>query len=108
MNYGLMFDLRYGFLSSCPSNLGTGLVVSVGIKLPRLSGRPDMLRDICDEYGLESHPAKYDSGVSDGTPVLIITTRRVLPLYLQPIPTLPLSLCTNSRTFPILTHDAQP
>jgi len=80
MNYELMWDPCYGYLSSCPSNLGTGLVASVGIRLPTLSGRPELLKGICDEYCLESHPARKGSIQADETPgMLVITTQRVLP-----------------------------
>ena len=78
MDYELMWDPCYGYLSSCPSNLGTGLVASVGIRLPMLSGRPELLRNICDEYCLESHPSRQGS-IQDETPVLIVTTQRVFP-----------------------------
>jgi len=78
MNYEMMWDPCYGYLSSCPSNLGTGLVASVGIKLPTLSGRPELLKAICDEYCLESHSVRQGS-IQDETPVLVITTQRVLP-----------------------------
>ncbi len=48
---GFAFDPRLGYLSSCPTNLGTAMRASVHIRLPLLSARPDF-RKTCGEYGL--------------------------------------------------------
>lgn len=42
---------RYGFLSSCPTNLGTAMRASVHIKLLGLE-KSGKLKEICDELGL--------------------------------------------------------
>src|SRR5262249_46961301 len=43
---------RYGYLSSCPTNLGTAMRASVHIRLPRLTRTPDVLLAACDALGL--------------------------------------------------------
>ena len=42
---------HFGYLSSCPTNLGTAMRASVHIKLPRL-GQVPKFKDICSELGL--------------------------------------------------------
>jgi protein-arginine kinase len=44
-------DDNLGFLSSCPTNLGTSMRASVHIKLPKLSLKSDF-KNICSELGL--------------------------------------------------------
>ncbi|MCB0034135.1 MAG: hypothetical protein KDE51_08955 [Anaerolineales bacterium] len=46
-------DERYGFLTSCPSNLGTTMRAGVHINLPHLHQQPDKLKAACDELGLQ-------------------------------------------------------
>jgi len=43
-------DDHLGYITSCPSNLGTGLRASVHIKLPKLGQRKDEFRSIADKY----------------------------------------------------------
>uniref|UniRef100_A0A7E4VHT1 arginine kinase n=1 Tax=Panagrellus redivivus TaxID=6233 RepID=A0A7E4VHT1_PANRE len=45
-------DDRLGWLTFCPSNLGTTVRASVHIKLPKTSARPDF-KKICDELKLQ-------------------------------------------------------
>lgn len=45
-------DDRLGWLTFCPSNLGTTVRASVHVKLPKTSARPDFQK-ICDEYKLQ-------------------------------------------------------
>ncbi|XP_014774299.1 arginine kinase Oct f 2 [Octopus bimaculoides] len=42
-----------GYLTFCPSNLGTTMRASVHIKIPKLSQRPDF-KSICDKYNLQA------------------------------------------------------
>ncbi|KAF4718335.1 Creatine kinase S-type, mitochondrial [Perkinsus olseni] len=44
-------DDHLGYVSTCPSNLGTGLRISLEMKLPNLMDRPDF-RDILGKLGL--------------------------------------------------------
>jgi len=45
-------DDRLGFLTFCPSNLGTTIRASVHMKLPKLSQRKDF-KDICEKLNLQ-------------------------------------------------------
>jgi protein-arginine kinase len=44
---------KFGFLTFCPTNIGTSIRASVHIKLPKL-GSSDRLSQICDSLGLQS------------------------------------------------------
>ena len=43
-------NVKYGFLNSCPTNIGTGMRASIHIHLPEISY--DCLKDICKQNGL--------------------------------------------------------
>jgi protein-arginine kinase len=43
-------DDHLGYITSCPTNLGTGLRASVHIKLPKLSQRPEEFEAIASKY----------------------------------------------------------
>jgi len=45
------YSEKLGYLSSCPTNLGTAMRASVHIRLPRVS-QTDQFEPICDELGL--------------------------------------------------------
>ena len=42
-----------GYLTFCPTNLGTTLRASVHVRVPMLSKDPKVLKDICDKYNLQ-------------------------------------------------------
>ena len=42
-----------GYLTSCPTNLGTALRASVHIKLPKLSAKKDEFQAIADKYNVQ-------------------------------------------------------
>ena len=46
---------KFGYLSFCPTNIGTSLRASVHVKLPKLSEHlsKEKLNEICDSMGLE-------------------------------------------------------
>lgn len=46
-------DPRLGYLTSCPSNLGTGMRAGVHIRLPELCHRPDLLEQITRDHHLQ-------------------------------------------------------
>jgi protein-arginine kinase len=48
-----VYHKKFGFLTFCPTNIGTGLRASVHVKLPKLaaSGR---LNDLCSSFGLQA------------------------------------------------------
>jgi protein-arginine kinase len=50
---GFHYDDRLGYLSSCPTNVGTGLRVSVVARLPRLAAQAERLDGCARELGLE-------------------------------------------------------
>jgi len=43
-------DEHLGYITSCPTNLGTGMRASVHIKLPKLGKRQDQFQAIADKY----------------------------------------------------------
>ena len=43
---------KLGYLTFCPTNLGTTLRASVHIKIPKLSAQPDF-KDICEKLNLQ-------------------------------------------------------
>lgn len=46
-------DTRLGFLTFCPTNLGTALRASVHIKIPHLAARKDF-KAVCDKLHLQA------------------------------------------------------
>ena len=55
---GFQHDESRGYLSSCPTNLGTGMRASVHIKIPNASEHPDF-KKICDEYHIQVSRLNY-------------------------------------------------
>ena len=49
---GFQHDEYRGNLSSCPTNLGTGMRASVHVKIPHASEHPDFMK-ICDEFHIQ-------------------------------------------------------
>ena len=43
-------DDHLGYITSCPTNLGTGLRASVHIKLPKISKRQEEFESIANKY----------------------------------------------------------
>ena len=59
-----------GYITSCPTNLGTGMRASVHIKLPKLAKHPDQFQAIADKYyvqirGAHGEHTETDDGVFD-------------------------------------------
>lgn len=46
-------DERYGYLTTCPTNLGTSMRAGVHIRLKNLNSRRTLLRDLADEHQLQ-------------------------------------------------------
>ncbi|KAH8325314.1 hypothetical protein KR067_008745 [Drosophila pandora] len=46
-------DERLGFLTFCPTNLGTSIRASVHIKLPKLNANKEKMQQLADEYHLQ-------------------------------------------------------
>ena len=63
-------DEHLGYISNCPTNLGTGLRASVHIHLPKLMKNPDLHQSIADKYhvqirGIHGEHTETDDGVFD-------------------------------------------
>ena len=62
-----VFPIRYGYLHSCPTNLGTGMRASVHIDLPGWTkeGLP-ALKKRCEELSLQPRGTRGESGGQTG------------------------------------------
>lgn len=65
-----MFDQRLGYLSSCPSNLGTAMRASVHIRLPKLAADMQAFNKITDSHhlqirGIHGEHSESESGIFD-------------------------------------------
>lgn len=63
-------DDHLGYITTCPSNLGTGMRASVHIKLPKLMKRPELFQEIADKYyvqirGADGEHSDTSSGLFD-------------------------------------------
>merc|ERR1712127_1139262 len=63
-------DEHLGYITSCPTNLGTALRASVHIKLPYLAKQKDMFDSIADQYhvqirGIHGEHTETDDGIFD-------------------------------------------
>jgi len=63
-------DDHLGYITSCPTNLGTGMRASVHIKLPKLGKSPKDFQKIADQYyvqirGAHGEHSESDDGVFD-------------------------------------------
>ncbi|XP_052811346.1 taurocyamine kinase-like isoform X2 [Mya arenaria] len=55
-----------GYLTFCPTNLGTTLRASVHVRVPMLSKDPKVLKDICDKYKLQPRGVHGEHSESKG------------------------------------------
>jgi len=62
----IMKDEALGYLSSCPTNLGTGVKATIKIKLPKLVKNRTALNKICEENFLEINNAEWKNNISFG------------------------------------------
>jgi hypothetical protein len=67
---------RYGYLASCPSNLGTGLRASFHMHLPR-SGNSPAFKALCVRHGLAVRSAAGERGAQNGAVYDISNQRRL-------------------------------
>ena len=63
-------DDHLGYITSCPTNLGTGMRASVHIHLPKLAKRKELFEEIARKYhvqirGIHGEHSEDDSGVFD-------------------------------------------
>ena len=56
---------KFGYLTFCPTNIGTGLRASVHVKLPKIaaSGR---LKELCEEFNLQPRGVHGEHSESEG------------------------------------------
>jgi protein-arginine kinase len=52
-NLKFSFNYKYGYLTSCPSNIGISMRASVHIKLPRLNKQKELLYKTAKQYKLQ-------------------------------------------------------
>jgi len=63
VNKEFMFHPRYGFIHSCPTNLGTGMRASVHVKLPGWHKKGiDALKKRCEELAVQPRGTRGESG----------------------------------------------
>lgn len=55
---------RLGFLTSCPTNLGTTIRASVHVRLPKLSADYRRFEEIAAMHGLQVRTRRYYMGIS--------------------------------------------
>ncbi|NKQ40656.1 MAG: arginine kinase [Sulfurovum sp.] len=66
-----------GYITSCPTNLGTAMRASVHIKLPKLSKNMDKFQTICDKYHLQIRGIHGEHSESEGGVYDISNKRRL-------------------------------
>ncbi|WP_292664085.1 phosphagen kinase [Nitratifractor sp.] len=71
------FDKRLGYLTSCPTNLGTAMRASVHIRLPKLAGTMERFQEICDRHELQIRGIHGEHSESEGG-VYDVSNRRRL------------------------------
>ena len=65
-------DEHFGYISTCPTNMGTGLRASVHINLPKLMRNKKRHQEIADQYhvqirGIHGEHTETDDGVFDNS-----------------------------------------
>ena len=67
-----MLDPKYGFIHSCPTNLGTGMRASVHVDLPGYTkeGLP-ALKARCEELAVQPRGTRGESGGQTGAEIFI-------------------------------------
>ena len=78
---GFQHTPELGYLSSCPTNLGTGMRASVHVKIPKAAERSDF-QSVCDKYQIQPRGIHGEHSVSTGEDVGVydISNRRRLGL----------------------------
>jgi hypothetical protein len=67
---------KYGYLASCPTNLGTGLRASFHLDLPH-SGQSQAFLQLCASHGMQVRSAAGEGGLQSGTTYDISNQRRL-------------------------------
>jgi creatine kinase/arginine kinase len=72
-----MFSDRLGYISSCPTNLGTAMRASVHIKLPNLECNKELFASITKQHHLQVRGVNGEHSQSEGS-IFDISNRRRL------------------------------
>lgn len=72
-----LYDEHLGYISSCPTNLGTAMRASVHIKLEKLSKKQELFDAICEKYHLQVRGIHGEHSESEGS-VYDVSNRRRL------------------------------
>ena len=69
-NLKFSYNSHLGYITSCPTNLGTAMRASVHIKLPKLEQNMNIFKDITDKYhlqirGIHGEHSKSEGGIYD-------------------------------------------
>lgn len=72
-------DSKLGVLTSCPTNIGTGIRASVHANLPELSKRRDLLDKAADKFHLQIR-GKHGEHTASDEPIFDISNKRRLGL----------------------------
>lgn len=70
------FDPKLGYLTTCPTNLGTGMRASVHIRIPLLSAEPNF-KEVCADLGLSIRGIHGEHSDSEGGVYDISNKRRL-------------------------------
>ena len=62
---GFQHSKALGYLSSCPTNLGTGMRASVHVKIPKAYSHPDF-KKICEEFHIQARGIHGEHSESSG------------------------------------------
>ena len=71
------YSKHLGYITSCPTNLGTAMRASVHIKLPNLSAKMDQFQKIADKYHLQIRGIHGEHSQSEGGIYDISNKRRL-------------------------------
>jgi creatine kinase/arginine kinase len=71
------FSEHLGYITSCPTNLGTAMRASVHIKVPKLSSDMQRFKDICDKHHLQIRGIHGEHSESEGGIYDISNKRRL-------------------------------
>ena len=72
-----LFDSRLGYLTSCPTNIGTALRASVHICLPKLGAKRDKINALAERYHLQIRGTHGEHSASEGNVFDISNKRRL-------------------------------
>ena len=86
-NLEFAFHPRYGYLTSCPTNFGTGMRASVMISLPKLSKGPNF-KDLMKSLGLQARGTHGEHSDSVGGTYDVSPSARLGPSEVQIVQTL--------------------